>query len=53
MAGPFTPGWYGAYGVGLEMGLGYGFIVRWNTGYIHDFERNLDSFEQFFIGWDF
>jgi Tol biopolymer transport system component len=51
--GPFTPGWYGSYGVGVEMGLGVGFIVRWNAGYTHNFERTLDSFQQFYLGWDF
>jgi WD40 repeat protein len=49
---PF-PGWYGAYGVGIEMNLGFGFITRWNTGNTHDFHTTLDRFSRFFLGWNF
>ncbi|MFQ5600293.1 MAG: hypothetical protein ACE5G2_07035 [Candidatus Krumholzibacteriia bacterium] len=50
---PFTPGWFGSFGMGLEMGLGFGFITRWNAGKTHDFERITDSFQRFFIGWNY
>jgi outer membrane protein assembly factor BamA len=49
---PF-PGWYGSYGVGVELNLGYGFITRWNYGNTHDFHATLDRFSRFFLGWNF
>jgi hypothetical protein len=53
LGGPFTPGWFGSFGVGLEMGLGYGFIMRWNAGQTHNFNVITDKFQQFFIGWNY
>lgn len=50
---PFTPGWYGNLGVGLEMALGAGFIARWDWGRTHDFQRLQDPFSRFFLGWDY
>ena len=49
---PF-PGWYGSYGVGVELNLGFGFITRWNYGNTHDFQTTLDRFSRFFLGWNF
>ncbi len=56
---PFTPGWYGSYGAGVELGLGVGFIARWDIGRTTDFGgqsiyRASDlSFQRFYIGWNF
>jgi WD40 repeat protein len=53
IAEPFIPGWWGNYGVGFEMALGGGFITRWNFGRTHNFDRVIDSFNRFFIGWNY
>jgi hypothetical protein len=33
--------------------LGIGFIARWDFGRIHDFNRMGNSFNRFFIGWNY
>jgi hypothetical protein len=54
LAEPFTPGWFGNVGVGVEMALGGGFIARMDWGRTHDFERfGRRSFRRFFLGWDY
>jgi hypothetical protein len=51
---PFTPGWFGNFGVGVEMGLGGGIILRMDWGRTHDFEQVADrSFRRFFLGWNY
>ncbi|HZM17487.1 MAG TPA: hypothetical protein VFE28_15945 [Candidatus Krumholzibacteria bacterium] len=57
---PFTPGWYGSYGAGVELGLGVGFIARYDFGRTTDFGRRSasipgtgQSFQRFFMGWNF
>jgi len=53
MPGPFTPGWYGSLGAGVELGLGVGFIARYDFGRTTDFKQLQDSFRRFFIGWNY
>jgi hypothetical protein len=54
LGGPFTPGWYGNLGFGVEMALGAGFIARWDFGRTHDFKTiSPGTFSRFFLGWDY
>lgn len=50
---PFSA-WYGSLGAGVELGLGAGFVARWDMGRTHDFQHfDPGSFSRFFLGWDF
>ena len=51
---PFTPGWFGSFGVGAEMGIGGGIIMRMDWGRTHDFATLYPrSFRRFFLGWNY
>jgi hypothetical protein len=45
---------FGSLGAGVELVLGGGFVLRWDMGRTHDFERfDPGTFSRFFIGWDY
>ncbi len=53
-AGPPLSLWAGSLGMGFELGLGGGFIARWDLGRRHDFHHlEPQSFSRFFLGWDY
>lgn len=46
--------WAGAYGLGLELGLGPVLVIRWNFSRITDFKEIQPEVQQeFFLGWNF
>jgi len=48
------PHWAGAYGFGLELGLGPVLLLRWNWVRTTDFEEiHPDVEHEFFLGWNF
>ena len=48
------PHWAGAYGFGLELGLGPVLLLRWNWVRTTDFEEiHPDVQHEFFLGWNF
>jgi hypothetical protein len=55
-AGTFTPGWYGGYGAAVGLGLGVGFIARYDFGRT-DFGGNRITYGRRpllrIIGWNF
>jgi WD40 repeat protein len=53
ISSPFPAEWLGNFGAGVEMGIGMGFILRWNFGRTHNFDRITDSFQRFFLGWNY